>query len=172
MRYAALILLAAAAAAPNAASAQSMNIPLIVQRVTTDICGPLMRTGDMEAALRSAVAQGYLPVDWSKTGDFDPADPPSRVVLDGSARHIGTLTLAGGRRGLCAIDMAEAGAAQIVEAMADHAPGLGLTLVHDAGDHRPAAAVWTGEGRLAVAAPGPNSPGHALSFSWTLPPAR
>lgn len=172
MRYAALILIAAGIAAPDAASAQSMNIPLIVQRVTTEICGPLMRTGDMEAALRAAIAQGYRPVDWSKAGDFDPADPPSRVVLDGGARHIGTLTLAQRRRGRCVIDMAEAGAAQIVEAMADHAPGLGLTLVYDAGDHRPAAAVWTGEDRLAVVEPGRDSPGHALSFSWTRPPAR
>lgn len=171
MRYAVPILLAACAVAPGAASAQSMNIPRIVDQVTTGICGPLMRSDDMAAAVRAAMAQGYRPVKWSGPGEFDPSDPPSRVVMDGSNRHIGVLTLRLGRRGQCVIDMAEAGVAQIAEALADHADELGLTPVLDAGERRPAAAVWSGEGRLAVAAPGLDSPGHALSFSWSRPPA-
>lgn len=161
-----LFLAAACALAPGGASAQSMNIPLIVHRVTTGICGPFMQSDDMQAAVEAALAQGYRPVG------FDPRDPPSRVVLDGSARHIGTLTLASSRRGLCAIDMAEAGAAQIVEAADEPLAALGLSLAFDGGELQPGAAVWTGEGRLALAGPGLATPGHALSVSWTRSPAR
>lgn len=162
----ALIATALFTSAPGAASAQSMNVPLIVHRVTTEVCGPFMQSDDMAAALEAAMAQGYRPVD------FDPGDPPPRVVLDGSARHIGTLTLGLSRRGLCAIDMAEAGVAQIVEAADEPLAALGLALAFDGGEHRPGAAVWTGEGRLATAGPGLATPGHALTFSWTRSPAR
>lgn len=172
MRYAAFILTALFALAPGAASAQSMNIPLILNRVTTEICGPLMRTGDMAAALRTAMEQGYQPVDWFKSDDFDPADLPRRVVLDGSARHIGTLTLATGRRGQCAIDMAEAGVNQIVERSSENLSALGLTLVYQGGEGRNVAAVWTGQGRVAVAQPGLTSSGHMLAISWDRPSAR
>lgn len=164
-------LMALCVLAPGPAPAQSMNIPLIVNRVTTDICGPLMRTGDMTAAIRTAQAQGYQPLEWSRTTIPGSDETPRRIVLDGSSHHIGLLTLSVGRRGLCVIDMAEAGVAQIVQAMAGHTDELGLTLSYDAGAHAPAAAVWTGEGRLAIAAQGLNSPGHALSFIWTRPPA-
>lgn len=169
MRYAALILSLLLTLAPGAASAQSMNVPLILQRVLTQICGPLMQTDDMAAALRTAMEQGYRPVDWSKTDDFDPADPPRRVVLSGDASHIGTLTLARERRGQCAIDMAEAGVNQIVERSEEHLSALGLTLVYQGGEGRNVAAVWTGEGRVAVAQPGLTSPGHMLAISWDRP---
>lgn len=170
MRYAVLTLSALLALAPGAAAAQSMNIPLILQRVLTEICGPLMQNDDMGAALRAAIDQGYRPVDWFKSDDFDPDAPPRRIVLDGAARHIGTLTLAHGRRGQCAIDMAEAGVHQIVERSQDELSALGLTLVYQGGEGRNAAAVWSGEGRVAVAQPGLASPGHMLAISWDRPP--
>ncbi len=172
MRYALLFLSALSALAPQAAMAQSMDTRRIVADVTTEICGPFMETGDMEAALQAALAQGYRPVGWNGAGDFDPAEAPSRVVLDGSGRHIGILTLAKERRGVCAIDMAQAGVAGIVEAAREPVTSLGLTLAYDAAEHRPAIAVWTGEGRLAVAQPGTMSSGHVLIFSWSLPPGR
>lgn len=172
MRYAALTLSVLLALGPGAASAQSMNVPLILRRVLTEICGPLMQNDDMAAALRTAMEQGYQPVDWFKSDDFDPDDPPRRVVLNGDARHIGTLTLALGRRGQCAIDMAEAGVNQIAERSQEHLGVLGLTLVYQGGEGRNVAAVWAGEGRVAVAQPGLTSPGHMLAISWDRPVAQ
>ena len=92
-------------------------------------------------------------------------------MLSGDASHIGTLTLARGRRGQCAIDMAEAGVHQIVERSEEHLSALGLTLVYQGGEGRNVAAVWTGEGRVAVAQPGLTSPGHMLAISWDRPVA-
>lgn len=169
MRYAALITSMLLALAPGAASAQSMNIPLILHEVLTEICGPLMQNDDMTTALQAAIDQGYRPVDWFKSDDFDPADPPRRVVLDGDRGHIGILTLARGRRGQCAIDMAEAGVNQIVQHSSENLSALGLTLVYQGGEGRNATAVWTGEGRVAVAQPGLASPGHMLAVSWDRP---
>lgn len=170
MRNALLIMALTGALAPAAASAQSMNVPLIVNRVVTGICAPLIATGDLQAAVRAAREQGYEPTDWSKDGEVLADGFPSRVVLDGRTRHIGVLTLVVGRNSQCTIDMAEASLTRIVETAGDELSEIGLTLVHDGQSARPGAAVWRGEGRLAVAQPGRDSPGHMLTISWDRPP--
>lgn len=169
MRYAALILTAVCALAPGAASGQSMNIALIVQEVTTEICAPLMQDDDMAAAVQAALRQGYHPLEWTGGGGFDPADPPPRVVMDGRAAHIGLLTLMRGRRGQCSVDMAEATVGRIVTAAAQPLSDLGLSIVLDRSGQKPAVAVWAGDGRQAVAAPGQHARGNALTLSWDRP---
>lgn len=172
MRHPALALIGLCTLTAAPAAAQSMNIPMIVHEVTTEICGPFMQGGDMAGAVRAAMAQGYRPMEWSSSRPFDPDSPPSMVVLDGRAAHIGTVTLSGGPRWRCAVDMAEATAGQIAEAAAEPLSALGLTPVLDRAGQRPAVVVWTGDGRQAVAAPGVQSRGHALTFSWIRPETR
>ncbi len=153
---------------PGMARAQSMNIRLIVQTTLTHVCGPWMQTGDRAAAVRGAQALGYVAYDRSTGEAVTGDDLPPSMVLDGSRRHRGRIFLIEGRDRVCAVDMAEAGPAQIAEAAAPYLRDMGLQQAfHHAGPI--GAVVWTGPDRQAVMAPSYASRGAALVVSWLRP---
>jgi len=155
---------------PGVAQAQSMNIPLIVETTLTQVCGPWMQTGDRAAAVRAAQTLGYVAYD-RRTGEAVTGDdlPPS-MVLDGSLRHRGRIFLIESRDRVCAVDMAEAGPAQIAEAAAPHLREMGLQQAFHHGGPI-GAVVWTGRDRQAVMAPSYASSGATLVVSWLRPDA-
>lgn len=164
-----LITLMTAAGPASPGSAQSMNVAMIVHEVTTEVCGPWLRGGDMAGAVKAALALGYRPVGGEDREGFDPDAPPTSLMLDGRARHIGVMTLISGSRSVCSVDMAEATVARILSAADLRLEEMGFELALDRTNQTPALAVWIGEGRQAVAGPGVHSTGHALTISWRRP---
>ena len=71
MRAIAAPIMAMALVVAPAASAQSMNIPLITRVALTEICGPYLQTGDLASAVQASVANRYRVAP-----TVDPADPP------------------------------------------------------------------------------------------------
>lgn len=150
---AASTLLAGMAMGP-AATAQSMNAPLIVREVVGGVCAPLMRSGDVETAVAAAEALGYRHTvePWNL---MDRSSPSARAILNKS--HAGTVTISlDYGRVLCSVGIHEAGAARLSDLAAPFLAELGLTLALDARDAGgPQAAVWRGDRMQAVISPSP-----------------
>lgn len=150
---------------PGVAQAQSMNIRLIVEDALTEVCGPWMQSGDRAAAVRAAQALGYAAYDLHSGQGVSGETAPSSVMLDGSLRHRGRIILIESRDRVCAVDMAEAGPAQISEAAAPHLRALGMERTYLL-EGNIGVVVWSGQDRQAVMAPSYASRGAALVVSW------
>ena len=161
MRAIAAPIMAIALVAAPAASAQSMNIPLITRLTLTEICGPYLQTGDVAASVQAGLANRYRVAP-----TVDPANPPSLVVLDGSLVHRGKVILINDNDQVCSVDMAEGGVAQVSDLAAETLTALGMRRVFVQGGPTLGVIVWAGEDRQAVIAPSDRSSGVAITLSW------
>ena len=161
MRAIAAPIMAMALVAAPAASAQSMNIPLITRVTLTEICGPWLQTGDLAAAVQAGIA-----ADYRAAPNLNPANPPSFVVLDGSLTHRGRVVLINDNDQVCSVDMAEAGVIQLSDLAAETLNDFGMSRVFVQGGATLGVIVWAGEDRQAVIAPSDRSSGAAITLSW------
>ncbi len=149
----------------NPAQAQSMNVPEIVREAVGGVCAPLMRSGDVAAAIAAAEVQGYVQTADSSQ-DLDSERPNARVIL--RKGHSGRLTISlNYGRMLCSVGIHEAGAAQIADQAAPILGELGMVSVLDErGGGEPEVVVWSGQGRQAVMSPSPVfQPGAEITLS-------
>lgn len=158
-----------AVAAP--ASAQSMNVPAIVEDVLGQVCVPYAQTGDIEAAVQDAEALGYAIIQDESALLLD-RDPPGGLVRL-TRRHHGTVTLElSYGRGLCAVGIHEGGPANMAPAAEPFMRDLGLAPVVDIREERATTdiVVWKGGTTQLVIVRSPHfSPGSELVLSFDLP---
>lgn len=148
-----LVLAALLFGAPESAVAQSMNVPLITERVVRDICGPFIATGDMWPSISAAQRFGYgvahVWPDTLRVGAASRQPEPTEIEMRGS--HVGTLRM---RRayGLltCSVGISEGGAGRIAEAAEPHLRALGFEPILDDREDPLAISVWRGAGRQVV----------------------
>lgn len=146
-------------------SVQSMNVPVIVREAVGGVCAPLMRSGDVAAAIAAAETVGYIQTADSHL-DLAGGRPNARVIL--RKGHSGRLTISlDYGRVLCSVGIHEAGAAQIADHAAPILGELGMVSVLDVrGGGEPEVVVWRGQGRQAVISPSPVfQPGAEITLS-------
>jgi hypothetical protein len=158
-----------AVAAP--ASAQSMNVPAIVDDVLGQICVPYARTGDVAAAIGAAEALGYAIIEDESGMDLGSDRPWADVQL--TRRHHGTVTLElSYGRGLCSVGIHEGGASNMVPAAEPYMEALGLEplLLSIEGQSTTDMAVWrSGTTQLVISRSPRFSPGSEMVLSFELP---
>ena len=158
-----------AMAAP--ASAQSMNVPAIVEDVLGQICVPYARTGDVEAAIRAAEALRYEIVKGESGMDLESDHPWADVTL--TRRHHGTVTLeSDDGRGLCSVGIYEGGASNMAPAAEPYMQALGLEPVVQSieGQSTTDMAVWRrGTTQMVISRSPQFSPGSEMVLSFELP---
>jgi hypothetical protein len=159
----------AAMAAP--ASAQSMNVPAIVEDVLGQICVPYARTGDVAAAIRAAEALRYEIIADESGMDLESDRPWAYVRL--TRRHHGTVTLdLSYGRGLCSVGIYEGGASNMAPAAEPFVQALGLEPVVQSieGQSTTDMAVWrSGTTQLVISRSPRFSPGSEMVLSFELP---
>ncbi len=160
-----MLALTALMLSPVAAAAQSMNVPVIIDEVVGEVCAPLVRDGDVAAAVSAAEALGYVQTDESSV-DLDHSMPNARAILYRSHRGTVTISLDYGRV-LCSVGIHEGGVGQIADLAAPFLRELGMTSVLDVrGRGEPPIIVWRGEGRQAVISPSPvYQPGAEITLT-------
>lgn len=168
-----LALAALALGAGSAAQAQSMNVPLITERVVRDICGPFIDTGDMWPAIAAAGRAGYGTVHVRpphiRIGAADAQPEPVEIELRGA--HAGTLRMRD-EHGLlvCSVGVHEGGVGQIAEAAGPHLRALGYAPVLDDRSGALALSVWRGGARQVLIAPSTEfRPGAELVMTGPAP---
>ena len=150
-----LALAALALGAAQAAQAQSMNVPLITERVVRDICAPFIETGDMWPAISAAGSAGYRVVQvWPahiRVGAASAQPEPSEIELRGD--HAGTVRMRD-EYGLlaCSVGVPEGGVGRIAAAAEPHLRTFGYAPALDDRSGATALSVWRGGGRQAVIA--------------------
>ena len=158
-----------AVAAP--ASAQSMNVPGIVDDVLGQICVPYAQTGDVAAAIRAAEGLGYGIIKGESGMDLESDRPWADVRL--TRRHHGTVTLElGYGRGLCSVGIHEGGASTMAPAAEPYVEALGLEplLLSIEGQSTTDMAVWrTGTTQLIISRSPRFSPGSEMVLSFEIP---
>jgi nucleoside permease NupC len=159
----------AALAAP--ASAQSMNVPEIVDTVMGQICVPYAETGDVVAAVTTAQSLGYRLDEDESAVMLDRSLPSAMVRLN--RRHHGTITLElSYGNGMCSVGIFEGNPANMSPAAAPHIARLGLqpVLVSHQGQPTTDIAVWrSGTTQLVISRSPYFSPGSELVLSFRLP---
>ncbi len=140
------------AAAP-AAQAQSMNVRLITERVAGEICPPLLKDGDMYAAIGAAERAGYavsyiLPTT-IRYGAADRQPEPIFVEMEGSHRGILRLRNQYGLR-VCSVGIHEGSVERIAETVEPYLRAFGLEPVIDERQGPLAISVWRGPDSQAV----------------------
>lgn len=158
-----------AMAAP--ASAQSMNVPEIVDTVLSQICVPYAETGDVVAAVTTAQSLGYRLDEDESAVLLDRSLPSAMVRLN--RRHHGTVTLElSYGNGMCSVGIFEGNPANMSPATAPHIARLGLqpVLVSQEGQPTTDIAVWrNGTTQLVISRSPYFSPGSELVLSFRLP---
>jgi len=158
-----------AGAAP--ASAQSMNVPAIVEDVLGQICVPYARSGDVAAAIRAAEDLRYEIIADESGMDLESDRPWAYVRL--TRRHHGTVTLdLAYDRGLCAVGIHEGGASNMAPAAEPYVQALGLQplLLSIEGQPTTDMAVWrSGSTQLVISRSPRFSPGSEMVLSFELP---
>lgn len=158
-----------AVAAP--ASAQSMNVPQIVDTVLGQICVPYADTGNIVAAVTTAQALGYR-LDEDESALMLHESPPSAMARL-SRRHQGTITLElSYGNGMCSVGIFEGDLSNMSPAAAPHVERLGLqpVLVSQEGQPTTDIAVWrSGTTQLVISRSPYFSPGSELVLSFRLP---
>ena len=158
-----------AMAAP--ASAQSMDVPGIVEDVLGQICVPYAETGDVAAAIQAAEALRYQIIADESGMDLESDRPWAYVQL--TRRHHGTVTLElSYGRGLCAVGIHEGGASNMVPAAEPFVQALGLEALVLSTEGQPTTdmAVWrSGTTQLVISRSPRFSPGSELVLSFELP---
>lgn len=153
------------------ASAQSMNVPAIVDDVLGYICVPYARTGDIEAAIRAAELLRYDVIKDESGMDLESDRPWANVRL--TRRHHGTVTLEmGDGRGLCSVGIHEGGASNMAPAAEPYMEALGLEplLLSIEGQSTTDMAVWrTGTTQLVISRSPGFTPGSEMVLSFELP---
>lgn len=158
-----------AMAAP--ASAQSMNVPAIVEDVLGQICVPYARTGDVAAAIRAAEELRYEIIADESGMDLESDHPWAYVRL--TRRHHGTVTLdLGDGRGLCAVGIHEGWPANMAPAAQPFVEALGLEPLIQSIERQATTdlVVWrSGSTQLVISHSPRFSPGSEMVLSFELP---
>lgn len=128
-----------------------------------------MKTGDRAEAARAAAGLGYDVRDRDTGEPVDFADPSPRILADGAHFHRGRIVLIESRDRVCAVDIAEAGAAQISDLAAETLAAAGMTRVLDRGSDPVQVMVWAGEDSQAVIGPSALSSGSMITLNWLRP---
>jgi len=153
------------------ASAQSMNVPAIVEDVLGEICVPYARTGDVAAAIGAAETLGYTIIEDESGMDLASDRPWADVQL--TRRHHGTVTLElSYGRGLCSVGIHEGGASTMAPAAEPYVAALGLEplLLSVDGQSTTDMAVWrSGTTQLVISRSPRFSPGSEMVLSFELP---
>ena len=152
-------------------SAQSMNVPAIVEDVLGQICVPYARSGDVAAAIRAAEDLRYEIIADESGMDLESDRPWAYVRL--TRRHHGTVTLdLAYDRGLCAVGIYEGGASNMAPAAEPYVQALGLQplLLSIEGQSPTDIAVWrSGTTQLVISRSSRFSPGSEMVLSFELP---
>lgn len=157
-----VLALLSAAATAGPAAAQSMNVRVIVQTVTAEVCAPFARRADVAAAIQNAERLGYRVIE--SGGD-------RRRAVTLFRQHHGTIrvSLSDGQ-GLCSIGVEEGTVAQVAAAAEPGLKALNLVPAIDDREGRPALSVWRGAALQAVIGPSPHHrPGVELILSVDHP---
>ena len=153
------------------ASAQSMNVPAIVEDVLGQICVPYAETGDVAAAIRAAEGLRYEIIADESGMDLESDRPWAYVRL--TRRHHGTVTLdLAYDRGLCAVGIHEGAASNMAPAAEPFVQALALKPVLQAIEGQPTTdlAVWrNGTTQLIISRSPQFSPGSEMVLSFELP---
>lgn len=173
MKRLALAAVLVCAVAP-AAHAQSMNVPLITERVVGEICPPYLAGETMWGPIARAEGFGYevrhISPSSIQVGAANRQPEPRDVELYG--RHAGTIRLwTNGRERFCSVGIHEGAVGQIAEIAEPLLQAQGYEPVLDDRERSVAVSVWRAPGRqVVISRSAEYRPGSEILFTADVAP--